>query len=367
MGTIKKNNLHLLLFIVLFGFTACNHKAHDPKPVTVPPTDFTINVTPVPMVTTIAGNSSQAIVDGTGAAASFFNPRGISIDKSGNLYVISDFSEKIRKINPDGVVTTLNTQFAASATFSGLTHDAKGNLYISDDFVNVIYKVTPDNQVTLLAGNGDHGSYDQDGPGNAAGFSMPDFVTISKQGNFYVACTNFNTIRQITPNGDVTTLIGDDQSGLLHPHPAIKANISVVNALAVDSAGFLYIASDESHSIIKVDVANRTYSTYAGNGKQGTTDGKATTEASFHSFSAMTIDAKGNIFVAETKNLIRMISPAGIVTTIAGTGEPGYKDGEALKANFHYIRGMTVDALGDLYICDNGNFRIRKITFPKKQ
>jgi len=319
------------------------------------------------MVTTVAGNSSQAVVDGTGAAASFFNPLGITIDKNGNLYVISDFSPKIRKISPAGEVTTLSTQIAASAEFSGLTRDAKGNLYISDDFVNVIYKVAPDNQVMLLAGNGDHGSYDQDGPGNAAGFAQPDCITISKQGNFYVAGTTFNTIRQITPNGDVTTLIGDDQSGFLHPHPAIKAKIYTVNALAADSLGFLYIASNETHTIIKVDVGNQTYSTYAGNGKQGLTDGKATTEASFDNFSGMAIDAKGNIFVAETKDLIRMVSAAGIVTTIAGTGEPGYKDGEALKANFHYIRGMTVDTVGDLYVCDNGNFRIRKITFPKKQ
>lgn len=318
------------------------------------------------MVTTIAGNNTQGVVDGTGAAASFFNPRNIIVDKSGNLIVISDFSEKIRKVSPTGVVTTLGTQFATSAVFSGLTMDAKGNLYISDDFVNVIYKVAPDNQITLFAGNGDHASYDQDGPGNAAGFGEPDFVTIGAQGNFFVAGTQFNTIRQITPNGYVSTLIGDDASGFLHPHPAIKAKIYTVDALAVDPAGFLYIASDESHAIIKVDVEHQTYSTYAGNGKQGLTDGKAT-EASFDDFSAMTSDAKGNIYVAETKDLIRMVSPAGIVTTIAGTGQPGYKDGEALKANFHYIRGMAADASGDLYVCDNGNFRIRKITFPKKQ
>lgn len=362
MHNIKKTHLLFLLLFSALIFSACK-KHHTPGP-GGSPTDSTINVKPSPVVTTIAGNSTQGTVDGTGTAASFFNPRGIVVDKNGDLFVISDFSEKIRKISPAGVVTTLATQFNASAEFSGLTMDTKGNLYISDDFVNVIYKVTPDNQITLFAGNGDHGSYDQDGPGNAAGFASPDFVTVGKQGNLFVAGTTYNTIRQIAPNGYVSTLIGDDESGFLHPHPAIKAKIYVVNALAADAAGFLYIAADESHSIIKVDVEHQTYTTYAGNGKQGIKDGKAM-DASFDSFSAMTIDAKGNLYVAETKDLIRKISPDGMVSTVAGTGTPGYQDGKALEATFHYIRGLATDAAGDLYICDNGNFRIRKITFPK--
>ena len=267
-------------------------------------------ITPAGVVTTLAG-SSVGYANGTGTSATFNFPMGVAVDALGNIYVADILNNSIRKITPAGVVTTL-----ASAVFNrpkGVAVDALGNVYVADTSNNVIRKITPAGVVTTLAGGGSVGgtaSGHDNSTGTTATFNSPIGVAVDALGNVYVADTSNNLIRKITPAGVVTTLAG-------------------------------------------------------GGSVEGTAPGHADgtgTSATFNSPRGVAVDALGNIYVVDnSNNLIRKITPAGVVTTLAGGGSVGYADGTGTRATFNLPIGVAVDALGNVYVADSGNNLIRKI------
>ena len=276
-------------------------------------TDFTY--LPLTTVSTLAGSGTAGFVNGTGSTARFDSPHGVAIDAFGNIYVADNGNHSIRKITPAGEVSTLAGNGTMgfvdgavnTARFSfprGVAVDASNNIYVADYFNHCIRKITPAGVVTTLAGNGTAGFVD--GTGIAAQFNRPNSVVVDALGNVYVADQLNNSIRKITPAGVVTTL--------------------------------------------------------AGNGTAGFADG-AGNAAQFYYPSGVEVDAFGNIYVADTGNYrIRKISPTGKVSTLAGSGIVGFADGLSNVAQFDDPSGVTVDAHGNLYVADRGNHRIRKIT-----
>lgn len=250
----------------------------------------------------------------------------------------------------------------------GLAVDAAGNVYVADANNDKIRKITPSGVVSTLAGTGEwegYGHLGKDGPGNIATFSSPSDIAIDASGNLYVVDSGNRKIRKITPSGVVSTLAG---SGALALTDGTGTNAAFhdIEGITIDASGNLYVTETFYNKIRKITPAG-VVTTYAGSGASGNTDGSRLL-ASFSYPSDVAADAAGNIYVADhTQNLIRKISAEGTVSTFAGNGSAGNVDGNASYANFDRIHFLAMDASGNLYVSDFGNFKIRKIAMTTNQ
>jgi len=268
---------------------------------------------PAPVLALLAGDMTRAgAVDGTGAAARFNGPFGVAADSTGNVYVSDRGNNTIRKITPAGLVTTLagkvgatgstdGTGAAASFDYpSGIATDRAGNVYVADYGNRTIRKITPAGVVTTLAGRaGARGS--NDGVGAAARFDGPLAVATDGAGNLYVADL-FSTIRKITPDGMVTTFAGKrDVTGTIDGAGA-AARFGFLRGIATDSAGNVYASDSDNQTIRKITPAG-VVTTFAGSaGVEGNTNGTAT-EARFSFPLGIAVDSAGNVYVAENFGL----------------------------------------------------------------
>jgi WD40 repeat protein/streptogramin lyase len=317
----------------------------------------------VPQVTTLAGNlASKDELDGTGTSAGIVNPQSIAVDSKGNIYV--GVHAALRKITPGGVVTTLagscvftdvgSTDGTGGAArfgrvMSGIGVDGAGNIYVADGTSNTIRKVTPDGVVTTLAGTpGVKGN--KDGSGPAAQFNGLSGLAVDGSGNVYVADRSNDAIRKITPDGVVTTVTVSG-AGLRYP-----------NAVAVDASGNIYVSAGAIYKIVPGGVMT----VFAGGSRAGSMDGTGA-DAAFNTPQGLTVDSGGNVYVADMNNdTIRKITPGELVTTLAGNaGHAASDDGAAGEARFNHPHGVAVDSSGTLYVADTGNNLIRKITQGK--
>ena len=334
-------------------------------------------ITPAGVVTTLAGLSmapSKGNADGTGTAARFYAPRRTAVDSSGTVYVADTYNHVIRKITAAGVVTTLagsagnfgNADGTGSAArFDspvGITADGSGNVYVADTYNCTIRKVTAAGVVTTLAGSpGYEGS--ADGTGSAARFTLPGDVAVDGSGNVYVADTNNHTIRKVTPTGVVTTLAGAAGTSGSTNGTGTAALFDNPLGLTVDSGGNVYVADTFNYTIRKVTAAGVVTTMVGTAGVAGSTDGTGTAGL-FAVVEGVAVDNKGNLYVADTGNeTIRMVTSAGVVTTLAGTvGIKGHLDGTGSAAQFSNPCGLAVDSSGNLYVADVGNNTVRKVT-----
>ena len=315
------------------------------------------------MVTTLAGSTAGS-ADGTGLAAQFYAPRGVAVDTAGNVYVADYSNHRIRKITPGGVVTTLagSTQGYADGTGAaaqfrypfGVAVDTAGNVYVADYGNNRIRKITPSGVVTTLAGS----TYGYaDGTGAAAQFRYPFGVAVDAADNIYVADQQNHRIRKITPAGIVTTVAGNDSAGFTDGTTE-SAQFDSPTGVAVDASGAIYIADYFNHRI-RMITPGGVVTTLAGS-TQGFADGTGSA-AQFDYAYGVTVDAVGNVFVADTNNRrIRKITSSGVVTTLAGSTE-GFADGTGSSAQFNFPSSVAVDTAGNVYVADTANHRIRKI------
>ncbi len=335
-------------------------------------------------LTTLAGNGMTGYVDGTGGingTAEFNNPQGgLAVDGSGNVYVADSFNNVIRKIDPQGNVTTFAGNGTAgfvdgtgglsgTAEFNGpigMALDAQGNLIVADLGNNSIRKVDPQGNVTTLAGNGATGYVD--GTGGMTGtaeFNFPLDVRVDSQGMIWVADETNSVIRLIDAQGNVTTAAGNGVSGWVDGtggHTG-TAEFNGPSGLAIDAQGNVIVADANNNRIRSID-ANHNVTTFAGNGSGGFLLGDARPDGTAQLWSpfGVVVDAAGNLFVADSaNNRIRKVSTDGTVSTVAGNGTPGFVDGAAGNAEFNFPAGIAIDAQGNLFVADSRNNRIRKI------
>jgi sugar lactone lactonase YvrE len=321
-------------------------------------------ITSTGVVTTLAGSAgSFGYADGTGSAARFYTPRGVAVDSNGNVYVADCWNNAIRKITSAGVVTTIaGTGFNSPI---GIGVDSGGNVYVADSGNHTIRKITPAGVVTTLAGTaGSPGS--ADGTGSAARFSGPAGVCVDSAGNVYVADGNNHTIRKITPAGVVTTLAGTaGGSGSADGTGNVaRFQITYSSGVAVDGAGNVYVADTDNGTIRKITSAG-VVTTLAGTARNPNCVDGTGNAAGFFDPVGVGLDSSGNMYVSDGvyTNTIRKITPAGVVTTFAGmAGSSGSTDGTGGAARFNYPIGVCVDSGGNVYVADNGNYTIRKIT-----
>lgn len=320
------------------------------------------------VVKTVSGTALPGDFDGTLGESSFLCPNGVAVDRDGNLFVADTLNNVIRKIGFVGTVSTLVWRGpedapggpATTARLSepaGVALDAAGNVYIAERGGNRIIELTPRGVMTVLAGIGQAGS--TDGPATLAAFNGPSGVAVDVSGNVYVADTGNQLIRKISPGGAVTTLAGSRKPGLADGAGA-SASFNQPTGVTVDSTGDVFVA-DSGNNLIREISSTGMVSTLAGTGQVGSTNGPAAV-ASFKRPFGVAVDFFGNVFVADTgNNLIREITPEGVVSTLAGSGQKGSANGSKTAASFKYPQGVAVDRTGNVFIADTGNSMIREI------
>lgn len=319
------------------------------------------------VVSTYAGGNI-GYHDGTGTNAMFNNPFGICSDPNGNLYVSELFNNRIRKIAPGAIVTTLagstpgykngkadTTQFNSPM---GICRDGQGNLYINDFGNYAMRLLTTTGFVSTLAG-GAHGYVDS--TGTAAKFGYPAGMCMNAGGTFYIADAGNNIIRSMTGTGVVKTFVGKPYVQGSQDGTGQSALFKSPFGICTDKAGNIFVTDIAAYNIRKITSAG-VVTTYAGSGIQGNTDGPGTS-ATFNDPYGICADTIGNLYVSEYNSCtIRKINTAGVVSTIAGTGTLGYKDGIGTAASFSLPQFMCMDPQGNLYVAERGNNTIRKIT-----
>lgn len=291
----------------------------------------------------------------TTLATGFNYPTGLSIDSSGSLDVIDANVNDVRKVTTSGVVTTFATGLPGSSPW-GITATPSGNIYYTDTYGSGIDQITTSAVASVFAG-GTYGS--TNGTGTAAKFSRPIDIAADSSGNLYVADLDNNLIRKITPGAVVTTLAGSGSSGSTNG-TGTAASFTSPYGLAVDSSGNVYVADMGNNLIRKITPAG-VVTTLAGSGVSGTVNGTGTA-AEFKSPNNVAVDSSGNVYVEDDNNkLIRMITSAGVVTTLAGSGASGSTNGTGTAASFNGLSGIAVSSSGILYVSEYGNNDIRKI------
>lgn len=326
-----------------------------------------LKYTPLGVQSVFAGSGAYSSIDGTGTAASFTYPYGICSDASNNIFVSDRGSYKIRKITPGAVVTTfagsgsLGVALGAGsiASFNPLASigaDGLGNVFVSS--APCIRKMNSSGFVSILAGGGGFGS--QDLIGNNASFSNVQGIAIDASNNLIVADLSNNKIRKVTTATLlVSTIAGTGSSGTDDGSVSV-AKFSAPSSVCLDPSGNIYVADYYNHMIRKI--SGGVVTTFAGTGAVGSTDGAALS-ATFNYPYDLCFDSFGNLYVSDTENnKIRKITPSGVVSTFAGSGSAGSADGIGALSSFDFNKGISIDANNNLYVAEYNSNKIRKIS-----
>jgi sugar lactone lactonase YvrE len=327
-------------------------------------------------VSTLAGSAEgkgKQSTDGAGVAARFDWPMGLAVAADSTVYVTDTYQHTIRKITPAGLVTTLAGSAAAGGSQDGVGTAARFNhpvglaiastgvLYVADIDNHTIRSITPAGLVQTVAGAaGSKGS--ADGPVATARFNTPYAVVLGPEGELYVADTYNQTIRKITAAGVVSTVAGLAGSKGYADGTASQARFNHPSSIARAPDGTLYVADDDNQLVRKITPAG-VVTTLAGTpGKKGFAEGPAQA-ARFHAPTSVAVAATGTVYVADYINsVIRQITPDGQVSTFAGRFKGwGHLDGSPQEARFKFPFGVAVGPTGWVYVADTGNRTIRLI------
>ena len=365
-----------------------------------------LRVSPDGLMTLVAGNGLKGLTgDGKSATSaslgdSMGRPMGVAVDAAGNVFVTDWGNSRIRMVTTAGIITTVlaNQQILPVSHPSGVAVDTAGNLFIADTDNNRIRKLTPAGVFTTAAGAQVFGGgfYGDGGPAGSAAMSGPAAVMPDAAGDLYIADTGNNRVRKVNPAGVITTVAGGGPVNPVSPGdggPATNACLWGPVGVAVDPAGNLYIADRLEQRVRKVTAAG-VINTFAGNGQVQSGgvgafsgDGGPASSASLNLPEGLAIDGAGNIYIADTENSrIRKVTPAGIISTVAGNGQRGRfpsspgsagiistlvgtgkagfagDGGPAASASLSAPGALAVDRAGNLFIADTSNYRIRKVT-----
>ena len=331
---------------------------------------------------TVVGNGSLGF-SGDGAAANqaiLNQPTGIALDPSGNLYIADSENYRIRKAANEGgsgVISTIAGNGGVSYSGDGgqaikaqlnsplgVAVDSAGNLYIADTANNVVRKVTAAGAISTLAGNGKSGFGGDGSAATSAQLNAPQGIAVDASANVYIADTGNARIRKVSSGGTISTYAGNGTPGYAGDgQAATSAALNGPLAVALDKAGNLYIADSQNNRVRVVTPAG-TIGTVAGTGLPGYTgDGHSATSAQIVSPSGLVVDSSGGIYVTDSGSTVRKFTVGGPIFTIAGNGTQGYSGdgGPATSAQLNAPMGMAVDSNGVLYVADTANSAIRTL------
>ena len=339
---------------------------------------------PAYTISTIVGSTGGGFSGDSGPAASaqINDPCALLLDGSGNIYIGDQLNYRVRKITGGNISTVVGTGTAGDTgagakggpatsanirTPCGLVLDGSGNLYLSDTGNHEVKKVTTAGTITTIAGTGTGGFAGDNHPGTEAELNNPTGLVIDAAGNLYIADSGNHVIRKLSPGGTMSSFAGNATAGYLGDNGAAGgAELNNPTGLAIDAAGNMYVADTNNGVIRKITPGGGSITTIAGNGfnRYSGDDGPAT-KAALNNPRGVAVDAAGNVYIADTLNSrIRMVTPDGIIHTIAGVGGFGYSGdgGPATRAALAFPTAVRVDASGNVYIADTQNSAIRLLT-----
>ena len=341
-------------------------------------------VNPAGIISTVAGNGQAAFGGDGGPAtsASLFSPRRLTLDADENLYIADAGNHRVRKVNPEGVITTVAgdgvSDFggdggpATAAQLSFLTDvavDDTGEFYIADSANHRVRKVTPEGVISTAVGTSHYAG--DGGPATQALLFSPFNMEPDGDGNIYISDTDNNVVRKATADGIISTVAGVGVFGFSGDGgPAQSASLARPMGLVLDSAGNLYIADDRNHRVRRV-TPDGVIDTVAGTGAFGFSgDSGPATEARFDDPIGLALDQDNNLYISDRDNhRVRRVTPDGTITTVAGSGPAGFDNGAfagdggpAVEARLNRPEGLAFDGNGNLYIADTRNQRVRKVT-----
>lgn len=318
-----------------------------------------------------AEGTSAGSADGPGESAQFNFPGSAVVDLNGTVYVTDLMNQTIRKITPSGVVSTLagspgqegsQDGVGSAARFSfpfGLAIDAAGNLYVSDAGNGTIRKVTPTGVVSTFAGTaGVSGA--NDGTGAVASFAVPAGLCIDRAGNLYVADQLNSIIRKISPAGQVTSIAGKANERGHADGIATAARFDEPGSITIDDAGNVFVGDRTDFTLRKITPAGVVTTLAGQHGVAGTKDGTGS-QAQFLLNRGLVTDRRGNLYVADGNDRIRKVTPDGVVTTIVGNYGPDRNVDPPDNRGIFFTTGIGIDIAGNLYVCDGLNNTVRKV------
>jgi sugar lactone lactonase YvrE len=340
----------------------------------------------VPDISTVVGSGTQGYSGDGGVAtsAALHQPTGVAADSAGNLYIADFYNQVIRKVAAGtGIITTVagtgtagyggDEGPATSAALNqpyGVTVDSAGNLYIADFGNERIRKVAANTgTITTVAGTGGLGDSGYGGPATSAALYGPTGVAVDNAGNLFIADTLNNIVLKVAAGtGIITVVAGNGTRGYSGDRgAATSAELNQPFTVSVDSKGNLYIADSYNQRIREVAAGTGTITTVAGDGMSGYSgDGGSATDAELNYPDGVTADSAGNLYIVDSNNqVIRFVAAGtGTITTVAGNGSQGYSGdgGPATSAELSDPFDAAIDIAGNLYIADTLNDRIRKVT-----
>ena len=326
----------------------------------------------------LAGYSGDG---GLATGAKINSPCGIGTDTVGNIYIADDFNHVIRKLTKStGVITTIaGTGISGYSGDGGLAINAKiyypgdvscdkyGNIYIADQNNNAIRKISiATGIITTVAGNGSQGYSGDGGPATSAQLKTPLGVTVDKFSNIYIADANNHCIRKVDGGtGIITTIAGNGTLGF--SGDGGLASLALVNhpsKVILDSIGNLYFTDEANNRVRKIMAGTNIIQTIAGTGTFGYSgDGGLATSAQFSFPIGLAFDAIGNLYIADIFNnrIRKMAVSTNIITTVAGNGTVGYSGdgGISTSAQLKYPQGILIDKYGNLCFSEYGNHIVR--------
>ncbi len=333
------------------------------------------------IINTIAGNGAAAYAGDGGPAtnASIYNPSGAAYDNAGNLYIGDCDNHVIRKITPAGIISTFAGTGVAGYSGDGgpasaaqlnrpvkLHIDAANNIYVADFYNNRIRKIDPSGIITTIAGNGSLGFSGDGGPATAAKLNHPSCVAFDASGNMFISdYANFR-IRKVTPSGIISTYAGTGAPGFSGDGGlAAFAQIYGAFGIAMDNTNNLFLADASNHRVRKITPAG-VINTFSGNGTAAFGgDGGPAASALLNNPAGVNFDVAGNLYIADQFNYrIRKVTTGGIISTVAGNGINGFSGdgGPATNAQLANTNETTISPAGNLVICDDANNRVRMVT-----
>jgi len=341
-------------------------------------------------ITTVVGSSTCcSAVDGVQALNYWLTgSTGLTMDSQGNFYIWEASAAKIKKVSPAGIITTVAGNGTAgysgdggpataaeifpTGSLSGLAVDSKGNLFISDSYNNVVRKVDTTGRITTVAGNGTGSFFGDGGPATSAQLFYPSGIAIDSAGNLYIADNSNNRVRKVDTTGRITTVAGNGNVVYSGDNvPATSTTVHNPAGLAFDSQGNLYISEGSDDRVRKVDPSGN-ITTVAGLTKKTSGfsgDGGPATSATLSGPLGLAVDSLGNLYIADNSNgRIRKVNAAGIISTYAGiTGTASSPIGDGGPSTSAYLgapKDVVLDSSGNLYILGSaaGVNRVRKVT-----